>query len=248
MFLTGQDEIEATARICRQLSRVAVGNAGVHRIEVLPLYSALPPTVQQRVFSPVSPDCRKVVLATNIAETSLTIPGIRYVIDSGVVKIKHHNAELGAEVLAVGPVAQSQAAQRAGRAGRDGPGIYFRLYTHKQFMALSPLATPEIQRCDLASVLLNLLAIGVPNAEDFDFMDRPYPDAIQASLQTLQWLGAVKRIETSTQGARGMQADNGVRPSKSTNEEHSTINGTATPSAMIQPQHTKEDEEAEEEA
>ena len=143
-----------------------------------------------QVFEPAPPGVRKAVLATNIAETSITIPGVRYVIDAGFVKSRGYHARLGADSLQVVPVSQAQARQRSGRAGREAPGKAFRLFTEAAFGALSPTTPPEIQRSNLGSVVLQLKALGVPDVLAFDFLDPPPRAAVVRSLELLFALGA----------------------------------------------------------
>ncbi|PNH05818.1 putative pre-mRNA-splicing factor ATP-dependent RNA helicase [Tetrabaena socialis] len=158
---------------------------------VLPIYAALPPEQQMKVFEPAPPGTRKAILATNIAETSITIPGVRFVVDTGQVKSRDYNAKLGLESLAVVPVSQAQARQRSGRAGREGPGKAFRLYTEADFGGLAPTTPPEITRCNLGSVVLQLKAMGITDVLGFDFMDPPPRAAILRSLELLFALGAL---------------------------------------------------------
>ncbi|XP_068950257.1 ATP-dependent RNA helicase DHX33 isoform X3 [Petaurus breviceps papuanus] len=136
---------------------------------------------------------RKVIISTNIAETSITITGIKHVIDTGMVKAKKYNPESGLEVLAVQRVSKTQAWQRTGRAGREDSGACYRLYTEDEFEKFDKMTVPEIQRCNLASVILQLLALRVPNVLTFDFMSKPSPDHLQAALEQLELLGALQR-------------------------------------------------------
>ena len=125
-----------------------------------------------RIFDPAPPGCRKVVIATNIAETSLTIDGIFYVVDPGFVKQKVYNSKAGIDALVVVPISQAQAKQRQGRAGRTGPGKCYRLYTERAFTdEMLPTAVPEIQRTNLASTILSLKAMGINDLLSFEFMD-----------------------------------------------------------------------------
>ncbi|XP_069740999.1 ATP-dependent RNA helicase DHX33 [Narcine bancroftii] len=190
VFLTGQEEIEAMSRTCRQIAKNLP--QGSCQMTVYPLYASLPHLQQLRVFQPGQKDCRKVILSTNIAETSVTIPGIKYVVDTGMVKAKRYNPESGLEVLAVQQVSKAQAWQRAGRAGRQRSGICYRLYTEEEFEKFLNMTVPEMQRCNLANVMLQLLAIGVPNILTFDFISKPSPDAMRAAIEQLKQLGAVK--------------------------------------------------------
>ncbi|GLC42130.1 hypothetical protein PLESTM_001294900 [Pleodorina starrii] len=203
VFLTGQDEIDSAERLLKDrlasmqpcLGSGAGGDGDGSRpsreLLVLPIYAALPPEQQMKVFEPAPDGQRKAILATNIAETSITIPGVRYVIDTGHVKARDYNAKLGLESLAVVPVSQAQARQRSGRAGREGPGKAFRLYTEADFGGLEPTTPPEITRCNLGSVVLQLKAMGIEDVLGFDFMDPPPRAAILRSLELLFALGAL---------------------------------------------------------
>ncbi|XP_051750569.1 ATP-dependent RNA helicase DHX33-like [Ctenopharyngodon idella] len=191
VFMTGQEEIEALARTCRDISKHLPETCAP--MTVVPLYASLPPTQQLRVFHPAPKGSRKVILSTNIAETSITISGIKYVIDTGMVKAKRYNPESGLEVLAVQRVSKAQAWQRAGRAGREDAGLCYRLYTEEEFDNLANMTVPEIQRCNLASVILQLLALGVPDVLNFDFMSKPSTESMRAAVEQLSILGAVDR-------------------------------------------------------
>ncbi|XP_061608119.1 ATP-dependent RNA helicase DHX33 isoform X3 [Phyllopteryx taeniolatus] len=191
VFMTGQEEIEALARTCRDIAKHLPDNCGP--MAVVPLYASLPPTQQLRVFQAAPKGCRKVILSTNIAETSVTISGIKYVVDTGMVKAKRFNPDSGLEVLAVQRVSKAQAWQRAGRAGREDSGICYRLYTEQEFDHLIPMTVPEIQRCNLASVMLQLMALGIQDVMNFDFMSKPSPEAICFAVEHLELLGAVER-------------------------------------------------------
>lgn len=191
VFMTGQEEIEALARTCRDIAKHLPDGCGP--MVVIPLYASLPPTQQLRVFLPAPKGCRKVILSTNIAETSVTISGIKYVIDTGMVKAKRFNPDSGLEVLAVQRVSKAQAWQRAGRAGREDSGFCYRLYTEQEFDNLVPTTVPEIQRCNLAGVMLQLMALGIPDVTNFDFMSKPSPEAIRSAVDHLELLGAVEK-------------------------------------------------------
>ncbi|XP_023688879.1 ATP-dependent RNA helicase DHX33 [Paramormyrops kingsleyae] len=191
VFLTGQEEIEALARTCRDISKHLPETCCP--MMVIPLYASLPPAQQLRVFQAAPKGTRKVVLSTNIAETSITIPGIKYVIDTGMVKAKKYNPDSGLEVLAVQRVSKAQAWQRTGRAGREESGLCYRLYTEDEFENFINMTVPEIQRCNLASVLLQLLALQVPDVLNFDFMSKPSSEAIYTAVEQLDLLGAVDR-------------------------------------------------------
>ncbi|XP_035987883.1 ATP-dependent RNA helicase DHX33 isoform X2 [Fundulus heteroclitus] len=191
VFMTGQEEIEALARTCRDIAKHLPDGCGP--MVVIPLYASLPPAQQLRVFQPAPKGCRKVILSTNIAETSVTISGIKYVIDTGMVKAKRFNPDSGLEVLAVQRVSKAQAWQRAGRAGREDAGFCYRLYTEQEFDNLIPMTVPEIQRCNLAGVMLQLMALGIPDVMNFDFMSKPSPEAIRFAVEHLELLGALER-------------------------------------------------------
>ncbi|XP_018408883.1 PREDICTED: putative ATP-dependent RNA helicase DHX33 [Nanorana parkeri] len=193
VFLTGQEEIEAMTKTCRDIAKHLPD--GCPQMAVMPLYASLPHSQQFRVFQNAPKDHRKVILSTNIAETSITITGIKYVVDTGMVKAKKYNPDSGLEVLSVQRISKAQAWQRTGRAGREDSGICYRLYTEDEFEKLAKMTVPEIQRCNLASVMLQLLVLRVPNVLTFDFMSRPSPDSIRAAIDQLDLLGAVERKE-----------------------------------------------------
>lgn len=193
VFMTGQEEIEALARTCRDIAKHLPDGCGP--MVVIPLYASLPPAQQLRVFQPAAKGCRKVILSTNIAETSVTISGIKFVIDTGMVKAKRFNPDSGLEVLAVQRVSKAQAWQRSGRAGREDSGSCYRLYTEQEFDSLIPMTVPEIQRCNLASVMLQLMALGIPDVMNFDFMSKPSPEAVRSAVEHLELLGALERKE-----------------------------------------------------
>uniref|UniRef100_A0A8D1MUW8 RNA helicase n=1 Tax=Sus scrofa TaxID=9823 RepID=A0A8D1MUW8_PIG len=191
VFLTGQEEIEAMSRTCRDIAKHLPD--GCPSMLVLPLYASLPYAQQLRVFQGAPKGCRKVIIATNIAETSITITGIKYVVDTGMVKAKKYNPDSGLEVLAVQRVSKTQAWQRTGRAGREDSGVCYRLYTEDEFEKFDKMTVPEIQRCNLASVMLQLLAMRVPDVLTFDFMSKPSPEHIQAAIAQLELLGTLDR-------------------------------------------------------
>jgi ATP-dependent RNA helicase DHX8/PRP22 len=191
VFLTGQEEIETACEVLNERS-ARLAKTCPHSLLVLPVYSALPGDLQSRIFQPAPPNSRKVVLATNIAETSITIDGIFYVIDPGFCKQKAFNAKLGMDTLQVTPISQAQARQRAGRAGRTGPGKCFRLYTqaaHDNEMLSS--AIPEIQRTNLTMTVLTLKAMGINDLIGFDFLDPPPLPSLLAAMDGLYQLGAL---------------------------------------------------------
>lgn len=188
-FLTGQEEIEAVDRMIHQRFKSIATDSS--ELIVRTLFAALPPEEQMKAFEKTPPGARKVILATNIAETSLTIPGVRYVVDPGVVKSRGYSARLGAESLAIVPISKAQAQQRCGRAGREGPGKCFRLYTETAFTELQSETLPEIRRCNLGSVILQLKALGIDDVLGFEFMDPPPRAAVLKALELLYGLGAL---------------------------------------------------------
>ncbi|EKG17749.1 Helicase [Macrophomina phaseolina MS6] len=204
VFLTGQDEIETMAEDLAETSR-KLGSAAPELI-ICPIYANLPQEEQAKIFEPTPPGkCRKVVLATNIAETSLTIDGIVYVIDPGYVKENVYNPRTGMESLVVTPCSRASANQRAGRAGRVGPGHCFRLYTKwAYYNELEANTTPEIQRTNLSSTVLLLKSLGINDLVGFDFMDAPPADTLIRSLELLYALGALNDRGELTKRGRQM--------------------------------------------
>ena len=203
VFLTGQEEIDTC---CETLySRMqALGDLAPELI-VLPVYSALPSEIQSRIFEPAPPGARKCIVATNIAEASLTIDGIYYVVDPGFSKQKAFNPKLGMDSLIVTPVSQASAKQRAGRAGRTGPGKCFRLYTEQAFKTeMLPTNVPEIQRTNLGNVVLQLKAMGINDLLGFDFMDPPPVATMVGALESLHALGALDEEGLLTRLGRKM--------------------------------------------
>lgn len=189
VFLTGQDTVEALERLVNEYSLGM--EADVPKILTLPLFAALPQSAQQKIFYPAPPKTRKIILATNIAETSVTVPGVRYVIDSGKVKIKQFRNRLGLDSLLVKPISQSAAIQRKGRAGREAPGQCYRLYTEKDYLELQLRTTPEILRCDLSHSILTMKARGVKDVVSFPFLDPPTRESLEKALLQLLQLGAL---------------------------------------------------------
>jgi len=195
IFLTGEEEIEDA---CMKIRR-EIGNAGdkVGPVNVVPLYASLPPQQQQKIFDEAPPPKngiagRKIVVSTNIAETSLTIDGIVYVMDPGFSKQKVYNPRIRVESLLVSPISRASAHQRAGRAGRTRPGKCFRLYTEASFKKdLQEQTYPEILRSNLGSVVLQLKKLGIDDLVHFDFMDPPAPETLMRALELLNYLGAL---------------------------------------------------------
>ncbi|XP_054167510.1 ATP-dependent RNA helicase DHX33-like [Oppia nitens] len=190
VFCTGQEEIESMIRTVKEV--VPLLSSESHPLIALPLYAALPLHIQQKVFNKIQDGHRKVIFATNIAETSITIPNIRYVIDSGKVKSRTFNSMTGFETLKVQSISKAQACQRAGRAGREMSGICYRLYTKEEYNTFRDHAIPEIQRSNLANVLLHLIAIGINDVMSFDFIDKPSQENIINAIQQLIHFGAIE--------------------------------------------------------
>ena len=191
IFMTGQEDIEGTCQILAEKME-HLGDDDSPPLLVLPMYSQLPADLQTKIFEAAPDGVRKCIVSTNVAETSLTVDGIRYVIDAGFCKLKVYNPKIGMDSLNVTPVSQANAKQRSGRAGRTGPGFCFRLYTERQFTDELMFNTiPEIQRTNLSNVVLLLKTLGVDNLMDFDFMDPPPEDNIMTSLYQLWMLGAL---------------------------------------------------------
>ena len=190
LFLTGQEEIDTSCEIL--FERMKALGPSVPELIILPVYSALPSEMQSRIFDPAPPGSRKVVIATNIAETSITIDHIYYVIDPGFVKQNAYDPKLGMDSLVVTPISQAQAKQRAGRAGRTGPGKCFRLYTEAAFQSeMLPTTIPEIQRQNLSHTILMLKAMGINDLLHFDFMDPPPTNTMLTALEELYALSAL---------------------------------------------------------
>jgi ATP-dependent RNA helicase DHX8/PRP22 len=190
LFLTGQEEIDTAAEILYQRMQ-GLGEL-VPELMILPVYGALPSEMQSRIFEPPPPGARKCVIATNIAEASLTIDGIYYVVDPGFTKQKAYNAKMGMDSLVVVPTSQASCRQRAGRAGRTGPGKCYRLFTENAYKnEMLPTCIPEIQRTNLGNVVLQLKAMGINDLLGFDFMDPPPVQTMVCAMESLYSLGAL---------------------------------------------------------
>ncbi len=180
VFLPGEREIN-------DLARSLPGR--FPRAEVLPLYSRLPAEKQDRVFS--SRGATRIVLATNVAETSVTVPGIRYVVDTGTARINRFSPRLGVQQLQIEPVSQAAANQRAGRCGRVGPGVALRLYEEENFIGRPLFTDPEILRANLAGVILQMATLGLGDVEEFPWLDAPEGRHVAEGYRLLQTLGAL---------------------------------------------------------
>ena len=193
VFLSGEREIRDTA----EALRADLGD----RAEILPLYARLPTAEQQKVFSP-SKALRRVVLATNVAETSLTVPGIRYVVDPGTARISRYSRRTKVQRLPIEPISQASAAQRAGRSGRTAPGVCIRLYSEQDFESRPRYTDPEILRTNLAAVILQMAALGFGDIEGFGFLDPPDARSIRDGIALLTELGAFTDGELTPLGRR----------------------------------------------
>ncbi|KAF6811697.1 ATP-dependent RNA helicase DHX8 (helicase associated domain-containing protein) [Colletotrichum sojae] len=203
VFLTGQDEIDAAEQQIADTAK-KLGNR-IKELVICPIYANLPSELQAKIFEPTPEGARKVVLATNIAETSLTIDGIVYVIDPGFVKENVYNPATGMENLVVTPCSRASANQRSGRAGRVGPGKCFRLYTKFAYMnEMDESPMPEIQRTNLNGVVLQLKSLGINELLDFEFMDPPPTEALIGALNNLFALQALNHKGELTKMGRQM--------------------------------------------
>ncbi|CAN1143573.1 Pre-mRNA-splicing factor ATP-dependent RNA helicase DEAH1 [Linum perenne] len=203
VFFTGQEEIETAEETLKHRTK-GLGTK-IAELIICPIYANLPTELQAKIFEPTPEGARKVVLATNIAETSLTIDGIKYVIDPGFCKMKSYNPRTGMESLLVTPISKASANQRAGRSGRTGPGKCFRLYTAYNFHHdLDENTIPEIQRTNLASVVLSLKSLGIHDLLNFDFMDPSPSEALLKALELLFALSALNKHGELTKVGRRM--------------------------------------------
>lgn len=202
VFMTGQEDIRATCELIDE--RLKLLN-DPPKLSILPIYSQLPAEQQTKIFEKAPPGVRKVIVATNIAETSLTVDGIMYVVDCGFSKLKVYNPRMGMDTLQITPISQANASQRSGRAGRTGPGKAYRLYTEQAYKNEFYLQTiPEIQRTSLSNTVLLLKSLGVKDLLDFDFMDPPPQETITTSLFELWSLGALDNLGDLTSLGRRM--------------------------------------------
>ncbi|KAG0673210.1 DEAH-box ATP-dependent RNA helicase prp43 [Pichia californica] len=199
VFLTGEEEIEDAVKKITLEGEQLIRDEGCGPIKVYPLYGSLPPHQQQKIFEPAPKSFkkdgrpgRKVIISTNIAETSLTIDGIVYVVDPGFSKQKVYNPRIRVESLLVSPISKASAQQRAGRAGRTRPGKCFRLYTEEAFQKeLIEQSYPEVLRSNLANTVLELKKLGIDDLVHFDFMDPPAPETMMRALEELNYLKCI---------------------------------------------------------
>ena len=202
VFLSGEREIRDAAD--------ALNGAGLRSTEVLPLFARLSTAEQHRVFAP-HPG-RRVVLATNVAETSLTVPGIRYVVDVGTARISRYSARTKVQRLPIEPVSQASANQRAGRCGRVAPGVCIRLYSEEDFAGRPLFTEPEILRTNLASVILQMAAAELGDIASFPFVEPPDRSQVSDGLRLLAELGAIRGDERD--GSRPHRVEGAVRLTK----------------------------------
>lgn len=210
VFLTGREEIDrAMELLSDQLDMLSKRGT---RIQPLPLYAGLPTDQQMYVFEPSAENTRKVILSTNIAEASVTIDGIMFVIDCGYVKLRAYNPLTGIETLTAVPISKASATQRAGRAGRTKPGKCFRLYTENAFEVLEDATSPEIQRSNLAPMILQLKALGIDNIARFDYISPPPAELVVRGLDLLYSLGALDDYAKLTRPLGLRMAELSVEP------------------------------------
>ena len=193
VFMPGMVEINATIGAVR-------ANRASERLALIPLHGDLPPEQQDLAFAP-NP-LRKVVVATNVAETSVTIDGIRHVVDSGLARVARYDAERGIGTLFIEPISRASADQRKGRAGRTAPGTCHRLWTESGQLNRPERNTPEIQRSDLAEVVLLLHSLGIKRAAEFDWLDKPEAQAVERAEQLLKTLGALRDLRLTIDDLR----------------------------------------------
>jgi ATP-dependent helicase HrpA len=197
--------------------------------EIVPLFGRLSNAEQQRVFTPTQR--RKVVLATNIAETSLTIPGMRFVVDTGLARLSRYSPQARTRRLPIEPVAQSSADQRKGRSGRVADGVCIRLYSEKDYLERPRFTQPEIQRANLADVILRMKAFGLGDIERFPFINMPAAKSIRAGYGLLEELGALGRAEGEGREARGDGFESGANSRAKPGIEAASADGATAPAA-----------------
>ncbi|MBP5998074.1 MAG: ATP-dependent RNA helicase HrpA [Azonexus sp.] len=190
VFLPGEREIREAAEALRKHALARPGLSSAHAPEILPLFSRLSAGEQDRIFKP-SGSQRRIVLATNVAETSLTVPGIRYVIDTGLARVKRYSYRNKVEQLQIEKISQAAARQRAGRCGRVAAGVCIRLYDEDDFNARAPFTDPEILRSSLAGVILRMKSLKLTDVESFPFIEPPPAKAVADGYALLQELGAL---------------------------------------------------------
>ncbi|KAL6920384.1 hypothetical protein ACHAPO_000756 [Fusarium lateritium] len=210
VFLTGREEIDNAIQAVSE--RMMDLNSKYGPLMPLPLYAGLSTEQQMYVFDKPSEGTRKVVFSTNIAEASVTIEGIVFVVDSGFVKLRAYDPRTGIESLTATPVSKAAASQRAGRAGRTKPGKCFRLYTEQSYQSLKYANIPELQRSNLAPVVLQLKALGIDNIVRFDFLSPPPSELMAKALELLYALGALDEYAKLTRPMGSRMAELAVEP------------------------------------
>lgn len=196
-FLPGQEDIDKAVDILNKIAPELPDEAPL--IIPMPLYAALPPQQQMKIFSKLKPNQRKVIISTNIAETSVTVPGIKYVVDSGLRKVKVWRHQLGLSTLLTVPISKASATQRAGRAGREFEGKCFRLYRESDYLKLTDTTEPEILRSEIISPVLMLKKLGVDDILGWHWLENPGQDSLIASLQQLYKLNALNNLGNITE-------------------------------------------------
>jgi ATP-dependent helicase HrpB len=231
VFMPGMGEINATISAARAIRTN-------ERLTFIPLHGDLPPEQQDLAFAP-NP-LRKVVVATNVAETSVTIDGIRHVVDGGLARVARYDAERGIGTLFMEPISRASAEQRKGRAGRTAPGTCYRLWTESGQLNRPERNTPEIQRSDLAEVVLLLHSLGIKRAAEFDWLDKPDPQAVERAEQLLITLGALRESRITTDALRtGREAESPSANSQSTIEADLTPIGRQMLKLPMHPRYSR---------
>ncbi|CAL1354901.1 unnamed protein product [Linum trigynum] len=238
IFMTGQDDIEKLVSKLENKIRGLEEGSCMDAI-ILPLHGSLPPEMQVKVFSPAPPNCRRFIVATNIAETSLTVDGVVYVVDSGYVKQRQYNPSTGMYSLDVVQISKVQANQRAGRAGRTRPGKCYRLYPSLMYQdELLDVTVPEIQRTSLAGTVLYLKSLDLPDIDilKFDFLDPPSAESLEDALKQLYLIDAIDENGAITSIGRTM-AELPLEPSLSRTlleaNENGCLSQALTVAAML---------------
>jgi ATP-dependent helicase HrpB len=231
VFMPGMGEINATIGAARAIR-------ANERLAFIPLHGDLPPEQQDLAFAP-NP-LRKVVVATNVAETSVTIDGIRHVVDGGLARVARYDAERGIGTLFLEPISRASAEQRKGRAGRTAPGTCHRLWTESGQLNRPERNTPEIQRCDLAEVVLLLHSLGIKRAAEFDWLDKPDPQAVERAEQLLMTLGALRDLRITNYDLRAeRQPDASIVNRKSSIEPDLTSIGQQMLKLPMHPRYSR---------
>ena len=195
VFMPTERDIAETAKLLK--NHPIPGDDAARKTTILPLYARLPAEEQQKIFGKVG--FRKIVVATNVAESSLTVPGIRYVIDVGTARVSRYSPRAMTQRLPIEPISQASANQRAGRCGRVGPGVCIRLYSENDFNGRDEYPTPEIRRSNLASVILQTKALRLGEVEKFPFIDPPARSSIEDGYRTLYEIGATTETRELTE-------------------------------------------------